>query len=329
MHKKKGLKSQIFITAVSTTCGVEANTGSDKNNSQKNCIFAKNIERMDTNSKDTKTRSMISFDWAMKRLLRSKANFEVLEGFLSVLLRREIKIKNISESEGNKENKEDKYNRVDILVEADKKEIVIIELQFYSQSDYFQRMLYGTSKSIVEYLHEGDDYAQIRKVYSINIVYFNLGRGDDYVYHGISNFTGLHTHDELQLDDQQKNLYNKTFVGELYPEYYILKVKNFDDNAKDPLDQWIYYLKNNKILDSFTAPGIGKAREILSFDNMSEEEKREYSYKIKLRRIKDSEIFTVLHKERLEIAKKLKKDNMPIDLIVKYTNLTIEEIEKL
>ena len=34
----------------------------------------------------TTTRSMISFDWAMKRLLRNKANFEVLEGFLSELL---------------------------------------------------------------------------------------------------------------------------------------------------------------------------------------------------------------------------------------------------
>ena len=34
-------------------------------------------------------RSMISFDWAMKRLLRNKANFEVLEGFLSELLRRQ------------------------------------------------------------------------------------------------------------------------------------------------------------------------------------------------------------------------------------------------
>ena len=33
--------------------------------------------------------------------------------------------------------------------------------------------------------------------------------------------------------------------------------------------------------------------------------------------------------EKLEIAKNLKKDNMPIKLIVKYTNLTIEEIEKI
>ena len=74
------------------------------------------------------TRSMISFDWAMKRLLRQKANFEILEGFLSELLCRKIIIKNIGESEGNKTDENDKWNKVDILVEADGKELVIIEL---------------------------------------------------------------------------------------------------------------------------------------------------------------------------------------------------------
>ena len=304
-----------------------------------------------------KTRSMISFDWAMKRLLRSKANFDVLEGFLSELLRRKIKIKNILESESNKESREDKFNRVDILVEADCKELVIIELQSYSQADYFQRMLYGTSKAIVEHIHEGDDYARVRKVYSINIVYFDLGIGDDYVYHGISNFRGLHTHNELQLDDKQKNLYNKTFVGDLYPEYYILKVKNFDDIAKNTLDEWIYYLKNSKILDNFTAQGLDKARKVLAFDKMSDEEKKQYWRNVEERRIKDSEIRTALYdgivqgkeegraegkaegkvegklegklEEKLEIAKKMKLRETSFDQISEITGLSIEEIEKI
>jgi predicted transposase/invertase (TIGR01784 family) len=235
---------------------------------------------------------MISFDWAMKRLLRSKANFDVLEGFLSELLYREIKIKNISESEGNKKNKKDKYNRVDILVEADGKEMVIIELQFDREYDYFHRMLYGTSKVIVEHIHEGNKYGQVRKVYSINIVYFDLGTGDDYVYHGISNFKGLHTDSELRLNEKQKQLYNKTFVGELYPEYYILKVTNFNDVAKDTLDEWIYYLKNNKILDDFKAKGMNRARQVLAFDNMSDEEKIDYDHNVKARRIREGEIFS-------------------------------------
>jgi len=58
----------------------------------------------------------IRFDWAIKRLLRQKANFGILEGFLSELLKEDIRIIEILDSESNKETEEDKYNRVDILV---------------------------------------------------------------------------------------------------------------------------------------------------------------------------------------------------------------------
>jgi predicted transposase/invertase (TIGR01784 family) len=238
------------------------------------------------------TRSMISFDWAMKRLLRSKANFEVLEGFLSELLHRKIKIQHIGESSSNKASETDKFNMVDILVEADDREIVIIELQYDRENDYFQRMLYGVSKTVAEYMSEGDTYSTVRKVYSVNIVYFELGAGDDYVYHGITAFRGLHTHNELHLTDKQHQLYGKTIPGELYPEYYIIRVRKFDDVAKDTLDEWIYYLKHNKIRDSFTAKGMKRAQQLLALDSLSDSEKRQYDEYIRERRVRESEIVT-------------------------------------
>ena len=74
-------------------------------------------------------------------MLRHKANFDILEGFLSELLEEEIKIKQILDSESNKETEDDKYNRVDILVENSKNELVIIEVQNSKEYDYFRRML--------------------------------------------------------------------------------------------------------------------------------------------------------------------------------------------
>ena len=56
----------------------------------------------------------IRFDWAIKRLLRQKANFGVLEGFLTVFIGEPIKIVDILESEGNQQAEDDKFNRVDI-----------------------------------------------------------------------------------------------------------------------------------------------------------------------------------------------------------------------
>ena len=64
-----------------------------------------------------KPRQLVSFDWAMKRLLRQKANYVVLEGFLSELLREDISIVSFEDSETNKLDEADKYNRVDLLVE--------------------------------------------------------------------------------------------------------------------------------------------------------------------------------------------------------------------
>ena len=71
---------------------------------------------------------LVRFDWAMKNLLRNKANFDVLEGFLSELLRMPIQIKHILESEGNKEHDRDKFNRVDLMAITSGKKQILIEV---------------------------------------------------------------------------------------------------------------------------------------------------------------------------------------------------------
>ena len=116
----------------------------------------------------------IRFDWAMKRLLRDKANFAVLEGLLTTLLEQKITIRKLLESESNQEDEFDKHNRVDILAENDNGELFIIEVQNNNEYAYFQRMLFGVSKLVTEYINRGEGYENIRKIYSVNIVYFNL-----------------------------------------------------------------------------------------------------------------------------------------------------------
>ncbi len=147
---------------------------------------------------------LVRFDWAMKKLLRNKANFEILEGFLSELTRQDIRIEKILEGEGNKETSDDKHNRVDLLAETDRGELVLIELQVESQYDYFHRMVYGTSKLITDYIYSGSGYEMVRRAISINIVYFELGHGRDYVYKGVTEFRGIHHDDILELTTRQK-----------------------------------------------------------------------------------------------------------------------------
>ena len=102
---------------------------------------------------------IIRFDWAMKRLLRNKANFSVLEGLLTTLLGEKIVIQKLLESESNQEDEYDKYNRVDMLAENSKGELVLIEVQNNNEYAYFQRMLFGTSKLVTEYINRGQPSA--------------------------------------------------------------------------------------------------------------------------------------------------------------------------
>jgi predicted transposase/invertase (TIGR01784 family) len=283
-------------------------------------------------------RNLIRFDWAIKRLLRNKADFTVLEGFLSELMKDDVTIETILESESNQQLDTDKFNRVDMLVKNSKAEFVIIEIQNESEYDYFHRMAFGTSKVITEYISVGEPYKNIKKVYSINIVYFDLGQGEDYVYHGKTDFIGIHNADKLQLSTKQTELLGgKTEPSQIYPEYYLIKVNNFDDIAKDSLDEWIYYLKNNEIKDEFIAKGINKAKELWRVDNLPE-----YERKIYLKHIDDLHYGAsmawsmkvdaedkIRKDEKIQIAKDMKKDGLPIKTIQKYTGLSEKEIGKI
>jgi len=278
-------------------------------------------------------RKIIHFDWALKKLLRQKANFEILEGFLSVLLNQDIVIQKILDSESNKDSESDKFNRVDVFAETENGELVIIEVQVDNEVDYFQRMAYGTSKAITEYMSAGNEYMNVKKVYSVNIVYFDLGQGHDYVYHGKTEFIGLHNHDVLRLSEKQKNAMPHTKVADIFPEYYVLKVNDFNGIAKDSLDEWVYVLKNSIVEDNFKAKGLDKVKEILIYEMMSDTDKANYQAYMGNMSNAKSTIFTAKLEGRLEgvhlICLKALRKRMDIQAISDITDLSVETIQQI
>ncbi len=253
-------------------------------------------------------KKLIRFDWAIKRLLRNKANFVVLEGFLSELLFDTIKIEQILESEGNQLTDDEKFNRVDILTKNSKNELIIIEIQSTYEIDYFQRMAFGVSKSITENLKIGQKYAEIRKVISINIVYFNLGQGQDYIYKGKTDFRGIHQDDLLGLSEKQKSTFLKSNVSDIFPEYYLLKVNQFNNTAKDTLDEWIYFLKNSEVKDDFRAKGLKEAGEVLDIMRLEKEDQYGYNRYLDSLHLKASELFSLQTEEEFRVRELGRKE---------------------
>jgi predicted transposase/invertase (TIGR01784 family) len=300
----------------------------------------------------------IRFDWAAKKLLRDKKNFDILEGFLSELLKEDILIEGLLESEGNQEDEGDKFNRVDLFAETAKGEHIIIEIQNTRELDYLMRMLFGTSKAITDYLAVNAPYGNIKKVIAVSIVYFGLGKGDDYVYVGQTKFTGLHNKKELELTKAQQGLLKKPSIHQAYPEYYLIQTTRFNDIINEPLDEWIYFFKNSEVLDGFKAKGMKEVREKMIVHNMSVEDRRRYNrfldnlhteasiaqtIKIeqeeKIAELEEKMSAQVaalelkmakkVEEEKEKMAKKLIQMNLNNDQIKKATELSEEAIEQL
>ena len=291
----------------------------------------------------------IRFDWAIKRLLRQKANFVVLEGFLTVFLGEPITILELLESEGNQLSADDKFNRVDIKALNSKGEIILIEVQNTRELYFLERILYGVAKAITEHIKLGQDYGEVKKVYSISILYFDLGIGSDYLYHGQNQFVGVHTGDRLQIRAKEQDAIVSRFPSEIFPEYILIRVNEFDKVAVTPLDEWMRYLKDGVIASDTTAPGLGEAREQLRYYSLSDTERRAYDEHINDIMIQNDVLNTAKlegraegleqgraegieqgrMEERLSTARNLKNLGIAPDTIAQATGLSLEEIEKL
>ena len=294
--------------------------------------------------------NFIRFDWAMKRLLRDKSNYVVLEGFLSTLLEEDLRISRFLESESNQTDETDKFNRADILVEDSKGRLLVIKIQNYRELYYYHQMLYGASDILSRYTDEEIDYNKICKIYSINIVYFSMIKSKDYAYHGEIIFRGLHDSDNfLKLSVRQQELFIGKDAGDIFPEYYVLRVNDFDKVAKTPLDEWIKFLKTGEIDKEATAKGLPEARERLRIDTLPDAEKRAYYRDMEALRYQRSVIKTGWdegHTEGFkegkakgraegekmkakEVAKRMKEMGLSVKDIIQCTGLTHGEIEEL
>lgn len=299
----------------------------------------------------------IRFDWAIKRLLRQKANFDVLEGFLTVFIGEEVKIVEILESEGNQQTQDDKFNRVDIKARNSKGEIILVEVQNTSELYYLERILYGVAKAITEHIHLGDTYKEVKKVYSISILYFDIGKGADYLYVGQNKFIGVHTNDQLVITAKEKGAFVQKSPAEIFPEYILVRVNEFDKVAVTPLEEWVAYLKSGVIKENTTAPGLQEARKKLQYYSMTDAERYAYDEHLNAVMIQNdvlgnareeglaegraegltqgrAEGFTQGRAEgraeaKKDIVKSMLSNGLSVEQAAKYSGLTVEEVESI
>lgn len=281
----------------------------------------------------------IRFDWAIKRLLQQKANFGVLEGFLTVFLGEKITIVELLESEGNQLSEDDKFNRVYAKALNDKGEIIIVEIQNTRELYYLERILYGVAKAITEHISLGESYYKVKKIYSISVLYFDIGRGEDFLYHGQNHFIGVHTKDQLVINTKERNAIVSRLPSEIFPEYILIRVNEFDKVAVTPLEEWMNYLKDGTIRPDTMAPGLGEAREKLKYYSMTPEDRHAYDEHLNAVMIQNDVLDSAKLEGRmeglaegeakgkaeanLENAKKMKAMGIDLEMIRQITGITL------
>ena len=245
-------------------------------------------------------------------------------------------------------------NHFILLVHDSRDESIIIEIQSNYCFDFMRQVLMSPSKLVVDNMAEGMLYSKIKKIISVNIVYFNLGHGEDYVYHGSTSFFGIHNNDKLALSDQEKKIFNADHIERIYPEYYILKINKFDNVSRNTLDEWINFLKNEEVNEGSKAKGLLEAKKELDKLKLSKEAMREYEADLTNWRDNQSLMSTKylegelagidkgikmgeqakekyaedkVKLEKIEIAKSMLEDGMSMSKIAKLTGLSEVEIE--
>ncbi|MDE5813306.1 MAG: Rpn family recombination-promoting nuclease/putative transposase [Muribaculaceae bacterium] len=295
----------------------------------------------------------IRFDWAMKHMLREKSNFEILEGLISVLIGETIKIEEIIESESNQENESDKFNRVDIKAKNSKGQIIIVEVQLTRQLHYLKRILYGTCKTITEHMKLGDKYDKVKKVYSISLLYCEFGEGDDYIYHGTTNFKGIHTGTDLIIRTKEDGVIVPHLPKEVFPEYYLLRVNVFDKIPDTPLEEWMNYLKTGNVKEDTRTPGLRQVREKLRILSMTKAEREAYNRHLDNIMVQNDVLDTAraegwdeghaegrakgraegrtegLLEGKVLVAKKMKEAGMELEQIAQITEIPLSQIKIL
>lgn len=291
---------------------------------------------------------LISFDYAIKYLLKDKKEYDIIEGFISALLGCEgygpVKIKALLESESNKEYDYLKTSVADVIVADEQGNNYIVEIDRNYRENFLHKACFNSCRLIVDSIGTDQDYSEIKKIFHINILFFPVKGIDSALNHGKTIF---HTIDQnhsvrLHLANDRMQFFD---INSIFPEYFVISVPLFNDIVKQEIDEWLYFMKHSTIKENSKSPYMKKIAKRLSILTMTPRERAEYNeYKSESLKHRDCYVAAVEqgiakgiakgkiegeHMKALEIAKKMLRNKMNLEQIEKNTNLSIEEIKNL
>ena len=254
----------------------------------------------------------------------------ITKDFLEKILKR--KIEKISLDKNpilRRELKDDKLGVLDIVTELDGKEKCNIEMQLIDKNNIIERMLYYWSKMYTKQIKAGDDYNKLEKTIVILIADFNIKGLEEVEYHSTWKIIETNSVKKLILTDK--------FELDIIE---LSKIKG-RENEKDQLLDWLIFLENpeSERVARKMEENENLKEAVEKLDRISEDEKMQRIIELREKAIRDEHAIYAkgvddglekgAREKQIEIAKKLLKAKVEMEVIIETTGLTKEEIEKL
>jgi predicted transposase/invertase (TIGR01784 family) len=290
-------------------------------------------------------KTLISFDYAIKYLLKDKGDHEIVEGFISALLATEgykpVKINALLETESNKETSHLKKSIADLVVQDEDDNKYIVEIERSYTPNFMHKACFNTSRLVVDSISGNQDYTTIKKVFHISLLYFSTQEMRKPIYHGKTIIHEIDTAHPVTMRIANQGLVMFEHRN-IFPEYFFISIPLFDEKIYQEIDEWLYMMKHSEVRSDFKSPYMEKVKERLAVLKMSDEERAEY-YNYLKEAVHSQDVLTAaeqkgekrgIEKGRAEgkeamfqAAKNLLAMNMSKVDVSKATGLSMQEIE--
>lgn len=268
-------------------------------------------------------------DYGFKKLFGEELNKDLLLDFLNELLKEEqghIKDLTYLKTEHLGATDIDRKAIFDLYCENEKGEKFIVELQKTKQNFFKDRTVYYSTFPIREQAKRADWDYELKAVYTIAIL--------DFVFDSDKDEPNKFRYDvKLKDNDTNKVFYDKlTFIYLEMPKFN----KSVDELEKR-FDKWLYVLRNlnklDRVPDKLRESIFDKLFETAEIARLTQDQVRSYEDSLKyyrdLKNSLDSAREEGKIEGKIEVAKNLLSSGISIDLIVKSTGLSEDEIKKI
>ena len=272
---------------------------------------------------------------SFKKIFGTEGNKDLLISLINSIVGEEDQVVDIIllNPYNQKNFKNDKLSILDIKAEGSDGKKFNIEIQITDEADYDKRALYYWAKLYGDQLKESEDYSKLEKVIGIHILNFtSIPKSEKYhnAFSITEKETGLHYFKQLELHTIEL----KKFTDQLGKEF-----EDIGSKIQTSLDLWSAFLTRNdllstaKISQALDAAPIKKAIEVLNVMNFTKEEREAYEDHLKWLRIEANSLKKAEEKgrkeEKLEIARNMLNESLPIEKIAALTGLTEKEVKNL